>query len=766
MNGFAKALILLSVFMTAGIAQPHFLEITAQSDVVQVYEKFELMVELTADFDNPYDPADVHLTADFQNPAGGIVHVDGFWMQDYTDIGSGILVESGSPGWKVRFTPDTAGNWNYWLTITDHTGSETSGSFTFTCEEGVNPGFVRMTNDRYLSHDDGSQYFAIGENMGWWQYNGINDYEEWMNDLSDAGGNFIRIWMCSWGTGIEWNDTGLGNYSSRQDRAFILDWIIEHAAETGIYIMLCLNNHGQVSSNVNPEWGSNPYNAANGGPCQNTWDFFTSQAARDYYEQRLKYIVARWGYSPNIMAWESFNEVEWTNDFSAHQDEITQWHLETSQTIADLDVYDHLITTSYAMADNDPDTWELPIIDFTQTHHYTAAVDPQTIHSNWVQTYLDQYQKPTLIGEFGLDNFLELDPSGVDLHNSLWASAMSGSFGSAMTWWWDSYVAGNSLYHHFEPLSQFMQETDLLTDIPNTVRPECRTDDAGDLSVSPGYTTWGQAPENDFTILPDGTMDPDASGLGQYLFGAVWNTQHRNPPTFHVDYPSDGTFRVVTGANTGTSPTIQIRVDGSLVLSQSASVNSVYSVDVSAGSHEIFVSNQGTDWIQIANYEFSNLVSRLRGFALESGSWTAGWVQNREYNWYHLVNSGLPEFVTGGEIVLDLAQGSWDITWVDCLFGAQAAGYTVVSDGGATVIPVPDLLWDMSFRAVYSESGCLPDGDINLDGNADILDIVMLVGHILGDIILEEIVVCHGDLNGDSSIDVLDVVLLVELILQ
>ena len=53
-------------------------------------------------------------------------------------------------------------------------------------------------------------------------------------------------------------------------------------------------------------------------------------------------------------------------------------------------------------------------------------------------------------------------------------------------------------------------------------------------------------------------------------------------------------------------------------------------------------------------------------------------------------------------------------------------------------------------------------GDINGDGNINVLDVVMLVGHILNPDTSE---LENGDINSDGNIDVLDVVALVSIIL-
>jgi len=57
-------------------------------------------------------------------------------------------------------------------------------------------------------------------------------------------------------------------------------------------------------------------------------------------------------------------------------------------------------------------------------------------------------------------------------------------------------------------------------------------------------------------------------------------------------------------------------------------------------------------------------------------------------------------------------------------------------------------------------------GDVNGDGNTDILDVVQLVGGILGTVTLEDCSLVYADANEDGSIDILDVVLIVSWILN
>ena len=57
-------------------------------------------------------------------------------------------------------------------------------------------------------------------------------------------------------------------------------------------------------------------------------------------------------------------------------------------------------------------------------------------------------------------------------------------------------------------------------------------------------------------------------------------------------------------------------------------------------------------------------------------------------------------------------------------------------------------------------------GDVNFDGNLDVLDVVSTVNIVLGNIDPSSEEECSADMNGDSNVDVLDVVTMVNLILN
>ena len=73
---------------------------------------------------------------------------------------------------------------------------------------------------------------------------------------------------------------------------------------------------------------------------------------------------------------------------------------------------------------------------------------------------------------------------------------------------------------------------------------------------------------------------------------------------------------------------------------------------------------------------------------------------------------------------------------------------------------------EVKAEEIYQPSPDLSElGDINQDGNLDVLDVVSIVNFILGNSIPNDDEIFFSDLNQDGSLDVLDVVQLVNIIL-
>ncbi|MFK7921464.1 MAG: DUF5060 domain-containing protein [Bacteroidia bacterium] len=688
------------------VAQPIINQISPLNTTVGQYEKFEVAIDLNASYSNPYDYDQITVKAVFTGPDNQPIDVDGFYIEDYILSTSGGLTPDGD-GFKLRFAPHLIGSWSYALSVTDANGTTTHPTQTFDCVNASAPferGFARLSNSNYLQTDNQEQLILIGENMCWQNNNAFQDYKKWIDKMTANGGNYFRLWHAHWGLGIEWENgwnqfEGLRKYHQVKSR--YQDWLYEYCSENDVYIMLALQHHGPVSTQVNPNWNDSPYNVANGGPCQNTAEFFTNQIAIDHTKNRYRYIVARWGYSRAIMSWELFNEVEWTDNYDQIRSDVALWHADMAQYIKSIDPYQHLITTSFAKSENDPLIWGNTDFDFTQTHYYLNSPNIERVLGGGIKSYLDEYGKPTMNGEFGIglsSTLPQVDPDGIHIHNGLWGTLFSGAMGTGMTWWWDIYVEVSDLYYHFDAVAKVTADIPL-KDKQFTPANGVVSGAPGDLSLIPSLD-WGSIGTDTITVNNDGSISPTNASLGTFLYGSQWNTQFRSPPVFVVNYPQDGTFTISTGSGTGNSPKLNVRLDGSQVLSQNAQVSTDYLINVPAGAHIIKVDNTGTDWISIGAYSFSGLGSKVDAYVMQSqdNKMATGWLLSNQYNHSSVPQGGPPTPVTGTSLHLEnLVDSTYFLKWYNCLTGAVIASDPVTVVNGELDATIPAFQWDLAF---------------------------------------------------------------------
>jgi hypothetical protein len=463
---------------------------------LSVWERFEQTLPIAVEAANPFDPTEVRVDVEIEAPNGKRIEVPAFLYQGYARSqrpdGGETLTPEGERQWRFRFTPTRTGTWHWrWLRTTPG-GVELGEWQAFRVGPNHDPerhGFLSIPDGaRHLAFDDGTPFFAVGENLSWADFRGTYAYEDWIAKLAASGANYIRLWMTEWDMGVLYQPATLEDWSARMDRAWRLDRVFELADQHGLYVMLSLQSHFpfDLASIFGSGWGTNPFNAANGGPLVTPDEFYTDPYAREIFRRYLRYVVARWGYSPNLLAWELWNESDLAEQPSTI-DPVVDWHREMARLLRELDPNDHLVTTStsdenmtilaWLNSHNssfsiqewplvyDP-VWQLPEIDFVQLHsyqHYTRDVVLPVADTIFeLVDRMAQYGKPVLLAEAGVDGGgLEeqrvADPEGEGFHDLLWAGAFSGAFGSGMCWWWDKVVDPEDWYFHFTPLARLTE---------------------------------------------------------------------------------------------------------------------------------------------------------------------------------------------------------------------------------------------------------------------------------------------------------------------
>ncbi len=426
---------------------------------------------------DPFDPAHISVVGLFYSPSGRTITIPGFYYQAYERFpdegGDEVLLPTGGGAFGIRFASDgETGTYTYEVIVADRWGERVAESGAF--DVAVLPhlesrGYVRPSeaSPRYLEFDSGDPYFAVGENLCWPAGGITYEYDRLMGRLHSSGANYIRLWLAD-----DWNPlrlehlprepgdgNGLGRYD--QEAAWRIDYILDLARLLGIEVQMCFEIYQSFIPRGAWEWGrweANPYNADNGGPCLAPIDFFTDAVAKEFFQRRLRYSVARWGYSTALLAWQLCNEVDGFPGYDS--DLVSAWHQEMAGCLRDTDPWDHLVTTSFGIAGSDPLVDGLAELDIVQTHTYGSQDFAATM---WDvnQTMSDLYGKPHYVSEFGLDwqSMAEgRDRDGIHLHNGLWSSMLSGAAGAAMIWWGSNYVDPNDLYHHFIPVAVYASD--------------------------------------------------------------------------------------------------------------------------------------------------------------------------------------------------------------------------------------------------------------------------------------------------------------------
>ena len=452
------------------------------------YEKLEITLTLNASYSNPFDPDVIRVDGYFISPDHTTLVQPGFYYQGYQVSGIGAsetYTPAGNPAWKVRFTPGEVGTYQYRITVTDKNGTVNSSTNSFEVIDSSNPGFIRVSrkNSRYFEFDNGDPFIGLGLNIAWWQdeHQRISTYEYYLGRMNESKANLARVWMTNSGKDQNWilsiQDKTLGaDYNLEEAWAF--DTILDRAQQKGVYVLLTLDDVNQYTYN----WPDNVYNSASGGPCSYRSAIFTNAEAKKYQKRIFRYLIARWGYSPNILSWELFNEIDelqWSDPDHWSRQDMINWHAEMAGYIKSVDAHQHLVNTSTGSFKTHPDLYEaLPEMDFAEIHFYYvegccdyAPSDPAgrdmadltRYYSHLV--YNSVTHKPSLIGEWGLLNenwiaspFLADDDQGIHLHNGLWSSLMSGMATTGLSWHWEYHKEhAPAWWQHYRAIANFLE---------------------------------------------------------------------------------------------------------------------------------------------------------------------------------------------------------------------------------------------------------------------------------------------------------------------
>lgn len=405
------------------------------------YERVEWNIQLTASWANPYLQEDVYLDMHITSPSGKSILLPCYYESGL----SGTLSH-----WKARFSPAEKGKYVYRFVLSGGKNvTDSSAAGFFLAEGSTSDGILHQKNNWTLVFDSGKPFRGIGENIGW--ESRTNDdskyfkelhekpkynYEYMLPSLAAHGGNFFRTWVSQFNLPIDWKQgfnnnryTVSGEYYN-PSAITRMDRLVELCDSLNLHMMLTL--------------GLGAFLIRDGGNAASEADFFVNPQSRAAYKNRLRYFVARWGYSPAIGAWEFINEAD-NVQFSdknnpVNADDITQWHHEMSTYLKQIDLYHHIVTTSISHRDI-KGLNALANIDINQKHIYRATMSIPVE----IEKYETEYNKPYVIGEYSYEwdwskNFnLFSDSMNGDFKRGLWYGLFSSTPILPLSWWWEFF---------------------------------------------------------------------------------------------------------------------------------------------------------------------------------------------------------------------------------------------------------------------------------------------------------------------------------------
>ena len=644
------------------------------------FPRVEVRFDLPKLSGNPFDYTENDVRVLVRDPVGEVQRFPAFF--------------DGGTTWRVRFTPRRAGA--YQVVGVTRSGADAGpvGLTPDRVQVSGKPGhgFVRRdpSDPRRFRFDDGAPYCPIGHNVAWG--NGRKgDIAAIFDKMGRVGENWSRVWMDHWdGKNLDWvggKKIPLGQLDLDVARRW--DEIVEAAERNGIHFQMTLQHHGQYTTRVNPNWSENPWNAANGGFLASPREFFTDARAISLTQAKYRYIVARWGYSTAIMAWELFNEVEWTDAYAAgDRQAVASWHDRMATFLREQDPYRHLVTSSSGI-----DPAKLGVrLDYWQPHAYIP--DALTAIAGVDASKLD---RPVFFGEIGPSGDLFAD-DGSFLRRAVWGGILSECAGAAQYWAWD-LIDRRDFYPLFRPATQFVRDSGLLRHVGfHVIRPAVETPEQGPLEFGPGGG-WGRAGRTEFTVDPSGGV-PGIGGLPAYFQG-VAHREMMGPVTFHVTFARPGVFRVSVDRVARSGARLILDVDGVQAADRAfpasdrdAVVDATVEARVPAGRHTVRVSNTGADWVVVRRITLDPYAPALAAIGKATRECAALWVYRR--------GSGATSAPISGKLRLaGMSPGRYVAAWWDSVAGGKLGSRSITAGSdGRLAVPTPPIARD---AAVFVE---------------------------------------------------------------
>ncbi len=506
---------------------------------------------------NPFNPEDVDLYAEFWVKVGaswfGPKRVNGFYYEEFARNADTIHWDTLATdhNFRIRFALPTTGLYRCKVSanVYGH-GVQTVSEFTFDCVPSDNKGFVHVgENARYLNVGN-EPFFPVGQNLtgpnkttltSEWAAHPVEAYiydifKGQMTELAANGANYFRYIASPWQTEIEFEH--LGNYSNRMTNAWEFDKILDTAKALDLKMHFNMAMHytferpsryamtfwdwtakGDTLS-PHPMYPADEacWHDNDSGYCYrreldiaNPIDFFSDSTAMTFYKKRLRYMVARWGYSTEIGVMELLSEANNVGsehiinyrlvggyggcyNLSSDDDslglnsvlhypytdtviaptflpQLAAWQIEMCRYIKeDLGHYEHPLAVDYTGTPygdvpvpdyvNGDHTYFSAYVDICNFNYYALAVNQAETNYSYVQDHRYALEsvlvyKPFMNPEYGTGKVVWRTDHNTGYIKRVCLTPFTGTAGSGMTW--DSHFNEYHPWQYLGPVKDYME---------------------------------------------------------------------------------------------------------------------------------------------------------------------------------------------------------------------------------------------------------------------------------------------------------------------
>ncbi len=494
---------------------------------------------------NPFNESDINVIADFYTLTGNNLATEnfkhtvyGYYHNEYKTVietpanavNSYYEKDTTSFRFRVRFAPWLIGYWKCKIRveINGH-GILYSKSFNFKCVPSSTNAYMQKGTNNYFFTLNNNTYMPIGQNLVWPRCDENGDCEQFgnlgifensgsgyqselnnpitylhfrnkMEVLRNSGANFFRMLFAPWSVDLEFEN--IGNYTSpniNKDRmrcAWEMDKIVDKAKELDLNFSLNLDVHYMVeedseNSSWDWDWPSDHCGFPDIGNCyqedlglQEPLEFLTSPVAQNYWKQKLRYIISRWGYSTNIAMFEMFSEINnlgavfptelvnndclhtsATDEYKryetnpAYPEAVENWHeIMTDYIKNTLGHNQHLLSTSYTGNDRLSDaSYNLPNIDIVNYNFYSASPVRYNDAVGSTKSLHNLYDKPVMWSESGSPS-LDGCSNFTEWLRNAWIAPFTGTAASLN--WSGDFLQQNNLWTEFGKIRNFIESID------------------------------------------------------------------------------------------------------------------------------------------------------------------------------------------------------------------------------------------------------------------------------------------------------------------